>query len=146
MKKRKLNKVKFDMNQIIDVAGASLIVQYIPKLLSNFGLAIPSSFQAVAGAGAGYLAGSIFNRSNLANASIALGLLTFVNPIVDNTMTVVTGSGTIPAGSSGAALPGSSTPVKSLSPITTVDDYISLNDYIVDPSVKQSFFDYQQSY
>lgn len=142
MRKRKLNKVKFDTNQIIDVIGASLIVQYAPKLVGMLGLAIPSSIQAVAGAGAGFLAGSIFKRPGIANASIGLAALTIISPIVDNTMTVVTGSGTIPAGGSGGALPGGT---KALSPITTVDDYISLNDYQAVPTT-QSVFDYSGAY
>lgn len=138
--KRKFNSAKFDAKTIIDVAGASLIVQQLPTLLSKW-LPIPASYTTLVGAGSGFLIGSMFKRPLIANASIALAIVEMIAPTIGNTMTVITGSGT-------TALPGSTgvPDVKALSPITTVDDYISLNDYITDPSVRQTVFDYENKY
>jgi len=137
-RKRRLSKVGFNSKLIIDVIGASLIVQKAP-LLIDMVFPLDASIRALAGVGVGYLTGSMLKRPDLANASIALGVVDFVSPFVDD---LLGGSGTKvvtpPA--------GGTMPVQAIKSVNTLEKYITLNDYISNPGQRQNYFDYQNSY
>lgn len=137
-RKRRLSKVGFNSKLIIDVIGASLIVQKAPLLIDMI-FPLDASIRALAGVGVGYLAGSMFKRPDLANASIALGVVDFVSPFVDDLL----GSG-----SAAPIMPpaGGTMPVKSALVNKSLEKYITLNDYINDPSQRQNYFDYSSAY
>lgn len=115
----------FDINQIIDVAIASLIVQKAPALLNAFLPAgtLVGSMESIAGAGIGFLAGRMFGRSMLSNASIALGITELFGGVIDS------------------FLP--STPP--LPPVKGTGDFLRLSGYSNLP-VMQTKNSYQQSY
>jgi hypothetical protein len=140
-----MNKVKFDSKMIIDVIGASLIVQQAPKLIDQV-VQLDPMLRTVAGVGVGYLAGSFLKRPTIANASIALGAVEFVAPMLDSLL-----------GGGGANLPPNSsslipiTPPKGLPAITpdsvaSLEKYFSLNEYISNPSEQMGYDDYRTSY
>lgn len=147
MRKRRLNKVSFNKNLIIDVIGASLIVQKAPLLIDMI-LPLDPTIRAVAGVGAGYLAGSMLKRPDLANASIALGVVDFITPFVDDML----------GGGSVAPVPSSSvlTPVKpsvtggalpgDVEAQTGLASYFHLNDYVVNPAGRLTYDSYKNSY
>lgn len=153
MARRKFNKAKINTKLMIDVIGASLIVQKAPALIDSI-FTLPESLKAFAGAGAGFVVGSLLKRPDLANASLALGVVDFVSPLVDSIIGG-TSSTTIPASSS-VLVPikntgGASGLVNTGVPVPAdmegaMADYIRLNDYISNPGVKMDFSGYANSY
>ena len=144
MRKRRLSKVSINTKLIIDVALASLIVQKAPGLIDSI-IAIPESLKAVAGAGAGYLVGSFMKKPDLANASIALGVVDFISPMVDGVLGTTSQTGTIPivgSGASGGMMP----PVINPDVEPGLSDYVRLNAYVSNPSNRQTYDDYYNSY
>jgi len=144
MRKRKFSKVSFNKNLIIDVIGASLIVQKAPLLIDMI-MPLDPTIKAVAGVGVGYLAGSMLKRPDLANASIALGVVDFVSPFVDSLLGG--GSPVVTAPSSSVLQPvktGGAMP--SVVPGDTLGDYFNLNDYITNPSNRLSYNSYAENY
>jgi len=126
---------------IVDVILASLIVQKAPALLRMI-IPIDPTIEKIAGAGAGYLTGVMFKRPDISNASLALAVADFANPLIDSVI------------SGGVALP-MQMGVKTIKPMPTkyikethqsVSDYMHLNDYIDNPSNRQSFDSYRDSY
>lgn len=142
MRKRKFSKVSFNKNLIIDVIGASLIVQKAPLLIDMI-MPLDPTIKAVAGVGVGYLAGSMLKRPDLANASIALGVVDFVSPFVDSLLGGGTPIVTAPSSSvlqpvkTGGALPA---------PGEALGDYFNLNDYITNPSNRLGYNSYVDNY
>lgn len=142
MRKRKFSKVSFNKNLIIDVIGASLIVQKAPLLIDMI-MPLDPTIKAVAGVGVGYLAGSMLKRPDLANASIALGVVDFVSPFVDSLLGGGAPIVTAPSSSvlqpvkTGGALPA---------PGEALGDYFNLNDYITNPSNRLSYNSYVDNY
>ena len=145
MRKRKFSKVSFNKNLIIDVIGASLIVQKAPLLIDMI-MPLDPTIKAVAGVGVGYLAGSMLKRPDLANASIALGVVDFVSPFVDSLIGGGSPVATVPSSSvlqpvkTGGAVPVSVTAGDGLG------DYFNLNDYITNPSNRLSYNSYVDNY
>lgn len=139
----RMSKVKFDSKAIIDVIGASLIVQQAPKLIDQV-IQLDPMLRTVAGVGVGYLTGSMLKRPGIANAAIALGAVDFIAPFVENLF----------GGSSPTMLPAPSgaAPTKTMPPISVPDElnslgrYFSLNDYVSNPSVRMSFDAYRDNY
>lgn len=142
MRKRKFSKVSFNKNLIIDVIGASLIVQKAPLLIDMI-MPLDPTIKAVAGVGVGYLAGSMLKRPDLANASIALGVVDFVSPFVDSLLGGGTPIVTPPSSSvlqpvkTGGALPA---------PGEALGDYFNLSDYITNPSNRLGYNSYVDNY
>ena len=142
MRKRKFSKVSFNKNLIIDVIGASLIVQKAPLLIDMI-MPLDPTIKAAAGVGVGYFAGSMLKRPDLANASIALGVVDFVSPFVDSLLgggspvTTVPSSSVLQPVKTGGALPVES---------ERLSDYFHLNDYITNPSNRLSYNSYVDNY
>lgn len=130
MRKRRFTKVGFNTKLIIDVVAASLIVQQAPRLIQSI-FPMDDTIGTVAGVGAGYLVGSMLKRPDLANASIALGAVQFVAPMVDDLLSG--GTGAITQSPLGIAYKSQTYEgvTKKINPITSgVSDYLRLNDYI----------------
>lgn len=154
--RKRTSKFGFNTHLMLDIIGASLIVQKAPALIDSI-IQLPEQIKAFAGAGAGYLLGTFLKRSDLANASIALGVVDFVSPMVDQVIgstglmppsssvmiPVTTGNGNagvITAGGAGVMIsPDGTKP--------GLSDYMSLNDYIKNPSTSaQDYSAYSNSY
>lgn len=133
MARRRFRKAGFNQKLIMDVGLAGVAVRVIPILLNKF-VPLDPTIYTVAGAGGGYLVGSMLKKPDLANASIALGLVEFVAPMIEN---LVGGIGT-PVNTP-VKLPGRPTGMVTLpQKKVSVDDYqygISLNDYVSNPSL-----------
>jgi hypothetical protein len=128
---------------MFDVILASLIVQKAPMIISSF-VPLDPMLAKVAGIGAGYLTGMAMKKPDLANASIALGVIDFLNPFLDQLLGGVT-----------TMLPEKIEPVKGVLvkqgrinkyQAKTVDDFISLNDYTNDAASTQVYESYRNSY
>src|SRR5690554_7376578 len=127
-RKRRMKKVAFNQKLVVDVVLASLLVQKAPELLNKFVFSsnpLTGMTATAAGIGAGYLAGSLMGKSDLANASIALGAVEFISPLIDE----ITGGVGLIAPPVRPAVNTSVVP-------TRVADFLTLNDYVSDPSVK----------
>jgi len=137
--RKRFNKVSFNKNLILDVIGASLIVQIAPGLIDKV-VTLDPSIKALAGVGAGYLVGSMIKRPDLANASIGLGVVGFVSPMVSGLFG--DGVSMLPAGSSNMVpvIPGDDT-----AGAVRVEDFLSLNDYVSQP-MAQVNSTYRSSY
>lgn len=148
MRKRSL-KTKLNTKQIIDVIGASLLVQKSPMLIDMI-MPLSPQVRALAGVGVGYMAGAFLKRPDMANASIALGVVDFVSPFVDQLFGGVGGG--LPLNTSGgtvAIMPPKGMPaVDPSSGIETerLGSYVTLNDYVANPSKRLSFNQYANSY
>lgn len=141
MARRRFRKAGFNQKLIMDVGLAGIAVRVIPILLNKF-VPLDPTIYTVAGAGGGYLVGSLLKKPDLANASIALGLVEFVAPMVENLIGGIgttSSHNTLPVGRR-VINPG----VQPVPPALT--DYLRLNDYITDPSVRQDFAAYKDSY
>lgn len=136
----RMSKVKFDSKAIIDVIGASLIVQQAPKLIDQV-IQLDPMLRTVAGVGVGYLTGSMLKRPGIANASIALGAVEFVAPFVENLF-----------GGSPQLAPTKPTPMIAppvnggAADIESLGRYFSLNDYVSNPSTRMSYDAYRNNY
>ena len=140
--KKRFSKVGFNKSLIIDVIGASLIVQKAPMLVDMV-VQLDPSIRALAGVGLGYAAGSLLKRPGLANASIGLGVVDFISPMVDD---LLGGGGSQPIKPN---IPSSSVqvPVKTGAPTSqALESYFNLNDYIDNPSNRLNYADYSMSY
>jgi len=142
MARRRFRKAGFNQKLIMDVGLAGLAVRVIPILLNKF-VPLDPTIYTVAGAGGGYLVGSLLKKPDLANASIALGLVEFVAPMVEN---LIGGIGTS-SNMINASLPPIRRKANTLPvPIVALDDYMRLNDYTNDPSVRMNSDMYKDSY
>ena len=85
----------------------------------------------------------MLKRPDLANASIALGVVDFVSPFVDSLLgggspvTTVPSSSVLQPVKTGGALPVES---------ERLSDYFHLNDYITNPSNRLSYNSYVDNY
>jgi len=137
---KRFKKAGFNSKLIIDVMLASLIVQKAPALVDSI-FPVDDSIKSVVGVGAGYLVGSLVKRPDLANASIALGVVDLVSPMIDGLF----GGGATP-------LPGGTVaiaPVKSAKEIDAagrLSNYVTLNDYTNNPGSRLSYNYYSTQY
>lgn len=146
MARRKFNKAGFNQKLIMDVGLAGLAVRVIPILLNKF-VPLDPTIYTVAGAGGGYLVGSMLKKPDLANASIALGLVEFVAPMIENLVGGITSNPNVQIGVK--PMPPMRIPSGRYNPkteTTALDDYLSLNDYINNPAYRQDFTAYKDSY
>lgn len=129
--RKRFSKVGFNKNLIMDVIGASLIVQIAPGLINKV-FPIGESLVNLAGAGAGYLVGSLVKRPDLANASIGLGVVGFIAPMVEDLVNGGGGTPLVPStsGNGTAVMPGA----VNMDPVRAdLADVFRLNDYISAP-------------
>jgi len=139
--RRRTRKFAVDTKLIVDVISASLIVQKAPALINQF-LPLDPAIAKIAGVGAGWLTGNLLKRPNISNSSLALGVVDLLTPMFDNLL----------GGGGGAALipvaPGNvQTDSKFIkAPMANVSDYLHLNDYVRNPSRRESYEAYKDSY
>ena len=138
MRRRRSGKVAFDQKVIQDVGMAALAVRIIPMVLNNF-IPLDQTLYTVAGAGGGYVAGTMMKNKTLANASIALGLVEFVAPVIEN---LIGGFG---SPMTPIVTPGNTKMMPPVKAITTISDYMTLNDYVSSPN-SMSLDHYKDSY
>lgn len=135
--KRRFSKVGFNTKLIIDVMLASLIVQKAPGLLGQV-IPLDDSLKTVAGVGVGYLAGSMLKKPDLANASIALGVIDFISPMVDGLLG--TGSPVVPVPSSSVMVPAvQSADAVGLADVFRLRDYVPSNVPQYNSAYKNSY-------
>jgi len=137
--RKRFSKVSFNKNLIMDVIGASLIVQIAPGLINKV-FPIGESLVNLAGAGAGYLVGSMIKRPDLANASIGLGVVGFIAPMVEDLI----GGGSLPLTPSTGTTPGI-VAIPGSAGSADLADVFRLNDYVSSPML-QSNKAYANSY
>ena len=137
---RRMKKVRFNQKLVTDVVIASLVVQKVPDLLLNW-LPFSEQVKPAVGGAAGYVAGMVFNRPDLANASIGLAVVDFVSPFIDDMLGGIGITPELPAGQ----IPPGATPT-GMVPSVAVDDYINLNDYTNTPDYRQNYYNYVDSY
>jgi len=139
-RKRKLTAVKLNTKLMVDIVGASLIVQQVPALLQQW-FNLDTTVSKIGAVGVGYVVGSMFGRPDLSNASIALFATDMILPVI---------GGILPTGAPVApVLPAGSKPVpiiKQAMPPVALDDYFRLNDYIATPGTSAPFAMYRDSY
>jgi len=135
--RKRFSKVSFNKNLIMDVIVASLIVQIAPGLLNKV-FPIGESLVNLAGAGAGYLVGSMIKRPDLANASIGLGVVGFITPMVEDL--VGGGSVMLPPPAGGTTTSLNIDPVRAdLADVFRLNDYISAPLMQVNQAYKNSY-------
>ena len=100
----------------------------------------------VVGAGGGYLTGIVLKNKTLANASIALGFVEFVAPIIENLVGgIVGGQQLVPAMPGNGMLGPPAQEPAGQHIYQPVSDYSHLNDYVPRPS-NRVYQDYAGSY
>lgn len=143
---KRSRKVSFDTKLILNVAGAALIVNNVPKLLGSI-LPLDGVIQKVAGVGVAYVAGMVMKNPTLSNAAIAVGAVDLVQPMIDDLL----GTGT-PNLPSGAPLPIKKiqpSGMKTIQPASQMADYVSLNGlgaYVNAPGRANQFGSYRETY
>jgi len=153
---RRRKKVTVNTKQIIDIAIASIVVQKAPLLINSF-IQLDPTIAQVAGAGVGYLAGVMFERPDIANASIALGAVELVSPMIDQLIGQVVSTDVVENKSQNivnGGIYGGNTSKTSLPPSkfgatfqqSNMGDYLTLNDYVSDPNQKMNEAAYRDSY
>ena len=150
MTRRKFKTAKLDTKLMVDVAGASLIVQQVPALLQQW-FKLDETISQVGAVGIAYLAGSFFNRPNISNAAIALFVMDMAMPLLSGILPGgIVPVQQLPVGVPGAVpTPAIKKPVhvfKKYPEYQAVDDFFSLNDYTNDPSSNQNHAMYRDSY
>jgi len=140
MRRRRMSTVKFNQRLMIDVIMASVIVQKAPAIIEKI-MPINPTLSSVAGMGAGWVAGMLAKRPDLSNASIALGVVDFLNPIIDG---FIGGTPMLPGQTKG--LPVGMKKIPPVKKQRVFEDYITLNDYIDDPSTAMDNSVYLNSY
>jgi hypothetical protein len=142
--KRRFQKAGFNTKLIMDVGLAGIATRILPMVVNKF-LPLDPTLYAVVGAGGTYVVGSIMKKPDLANAGIALGLVEFVTPMIEDLIGGMVG--TSPAATispSGLPMPIRIKPPSTES--TNLSDYLNLNDYIATPGMRQGVDEYRSSY
>jgi hypothetical protein len=140
MARRRFKRAGFNSKLIMDVGLAGIATRVLPVVVNKF-MPLDPTLYAVVGAGGTYLVGSMLKKPDLANAGIALGLVELVAPMVEDLIGGITGTNQPAALPMGVKLPKTA-PV----PVTNISDYLSLNDYIATPDVRQGIDQYRSSY
>jgi hypothetical protein len=143
-RKRRMSKVAFNQGLVMDGVIAMLVVQKAPELLNRFLLTsnpVTGLIATAAGVGAGYLGGSFFKRPQVANLSIAAGIVEYAGALIDDIVGGVTGDLPMGVSPSGQMVKVDPAVFKS----ANVSDYLGLNDYSQMPR-KQNWADYYNSY
>jgi hypothetical protein len=153
MARRRFKKAGFNTKLIMDVGLAGIATRILPMIVNKF-MPLDATLYAVVGAGGTYLAGSMLKKPDLANAGIALGLVEFVAPLVED---LIGGAPSVQLAPSGIkTMPGvvktryNVEPVPiGLSDYGVLSGFVSgsgLNDYISTPGVRQGVDQYRSSY
>lgn len=121
----------FDTGVMIDVAGAGIATRIIPLFINNI-YPLSGALYTLAGAGGGYLTGVLLKRPVLANASIALGIVNLVAPMIEGLISPE--PVLLPAGGK-PGLPTPLPPIKKYAPVA-IDDFLTLNGYTNSPMVQ----------
>lgn len=137
MRRRRSAKVKIDTKLIMDVSGAALLVNNLPKLISSV-VALDPMISKVAAVGATYLIGSMLKRPIISNAGIAVGVVELLDPYISQ---LLPGSPTVQIQPSGAPLPPVGIPAPN-----SISDYFRLNDYTSNPNKVMGSNSYRSSY
>lgn len=146
-RRRRSGAVGFDQKVVQDVGMAALAVRIIPMVVSNF-FPLDQNLYTAMGAGGGYMAGNMMKNKTLANASIAIGLVEFIAPVIENLIGGFTSAPMEPL--VGAPVKGIFTKGaprfigKKVYP--KVSDYMNLNDYTDNPGDRQGVDVYSDSY
>lgn len=138
MRRRRLGTVGFDQKVVQDVGMAALAVRILPMVINNF-FPLDQTIYTAVGAGTGYLTGTFFKNKTMANASIAIGLVEFIAPAIEN---LVGGYG---GGMSLSPIKGIPKQLPMVKNMPAISDYINLNDYTNEIS-PQSVKVYSDSY
>lgn len=141
MARRRFKRAGFNTKLIMDVGLAGIATRILPRVVNKF-LPLDPTLYAVVGAGGTYVVGSMLKKPDLANAGIALGLVEFVAPMIENLVGGIGSTPMIPASQTGMVRTTTRTP----SPVVSLDDYLRLNDYVSTPEMKQSLDQYRSSY
>lgn len=149
MRRRRSGKVAYDQKVVQDVGMAALAVRILPMVINNF-FPLNQTIYTVVGTGAGYMVGTLLKNKTMANASIAMGLVEFVAPVIED---MIGGFGAMGSNSDEAAryMPPVqrrySTRPPGADPEGSGDlaDYIRLNDYVPAPS-NRHYSDYSEYY
>jgi hypothetical protein len=147
MRRRRSGKVAFDQKVIQDVGMAALAVRILPMVISNF-FPLDQTLYTAVGAGTGYITGTWLKNKTMANASIALGLVEFVAPVIENLVGGFGGGSMLPQIEPSMGVMTNKRPYirpPTKFPQIAVNDYLNLNDYTSDIS-PQSVKVYQDSY
>lgn len=128
---------KVNTKLMMDIIIASIIVQKAPAFINRI-MPLNPNISNFTGIGAGYVAGYLAKRPGISDASLALGVTSFINPMIDS----VTGGVALPVkGGSGTV------PIKQyLDKKGAIADFINLNDYQSSPGVNAPFDQYANSY
>jgi hypothetical protein len=133
MARRRFRKAGFDQKIIMDVGLAGIAVRIVPMLLNKF-VPLDPTLYTVAGAGGGYLVGTFLKKPVVSNASIALGVVEFIAPMIEDIIGGIPSTPALVQG--GGAQPGILGPPVVAPGGTRVKDYHRLNDYMPYPRAR----------
>lgn len=127
MARRRFKRAGFNTKLIMDVGLAGIATRVLPTLVNKF-FPLDPTLYAVVGAGGTYVVGSMLKKPDLANAGIALGLVEFVAPMIENLVGGITSSPMVGAGTRPSLNPA----IVGAPVVMTkaLDDAIRLNDAI----------------
>ena len=140
-RKRRSTRVAFNSKLVMDVGIAGILNKILPQVLTKFVPLDPTLYE-VAGAGGTYLLGTFLKKPDMANAGIALGLVSLVAPLIEDLVGGITGTSPVVA-PLGQIKPG--TQIKQIASVPAMADYLNLNDYIPVPSTQSNTM-YRDSY
>jgi hypothetical protein len=138
--KRRFQKAGFNTKLIMDVGLAGIATRILPMVVNKF-LPLDPTLYAVVGAGGTYVVGSIMKKPDLANAGIALGLVEFVAPMIEDLIGGIGGVSPVPG-----IVKSPLGIAKIIERSPALSDYLNLNDYIATPGMRQGVEQYRSSY
>lgn len=125
-------KTKLNKGLIVDTLIASIISDYAPAIINKFLFSnnpLSGMSLQIASAGAGYVAGALMKKPNVASISIALAGSNLVGGMVGQVVTPLLGSGSVKSGTAKA---------------TVVSDYFALNDFVSAPRKSMAYASYYE--
>ena len=145
MARRRFKRAGLNTKLIMDVGLAGLATRVLPIVVNKF-VPVDPTISALVGAGGTYVVGSMLKKPDMANAGVALGVVEFVAPIVEDLI----GGMVAPSAPMQPITKGVSLPVpivKTAANKVELADFISLNDgsYMPYP-VPQSSREYAHGY
>ena len=146
--KRTRKKVQFNQNLVLDSIGALLIVLKIPELANRFLFAsnpVTGLTATAVGVGANYLLAQMVGRPDMANVGIGAGAVAIVSPMIDELIGMGKPLTSLPMNNVPGVSPGAMLPnVTDVS--HSIEDFITLNDYINNPMPATGFDQYKGIY
>lgn len=141
--RRRTRRFNIDTKLIVDVISASLIVQKAPAIINQF-FPLDPNIAKIAGVGAGFLTGNLLKRPNISNGSLALGVVDLLTPMFDNLLGMGGGGVLMPSVPGGKQI-AKYTAEKTVA-LNNVSDYLDLDDYVSNPSRREAYVQYKDSY